>query len=107
MKEATAKQEQEEKRKVRSKSMTQAAAAPKRTIRNVKRMMKKVTFVVLQKNTKSLNSSDKMEDIIHKVEDCKWDALLLSETWRPNNAEICESQQGPICMGAGKFENKH
>ena len=26
---------------------------------------KKVTFVVLQKNTKSLNSSDKTEDIIH------------------------------------------
>ena len=35
------------------------------------------------------------------------DALLLSETWRPNKAEIWESQQGHIYMGAGKFENKH
>ena len=41
MKEAAAKKEQEEKRKVRSKSITQTAAPPKRTLRNVKRMIKK------------------------------------------------------------------
>ena len=31
----------------------------------------------------------------------------LSETWRPKKAEIWESQQGHMYMGAGKFENKH
>ena len=37
----------------------------------------------------------------------RWDALLRSETWRPNKAEIWESRQGHVHMGAGKFENKH
>ena len=32
---------------------------------------------------------------------------MLSETWRPNKAEIWESRQAPIRMGAGKLENKH
>ena len=27
-----------------------------------------------------------MEELIHEVNDCRWDALLLSETWRPNEA---------------------
>ena len=33
--------------------------------------------------------------------------LLISGTWRSNKAEIWETQQGHIFMGAGKFENKH
>ena len=76
-------------------------------IRN--RMMKNiVTFVVLQTNTRSLTSSDKIEELVHEIKDCRWVALLFSETWRPSKAEIWESQPGPIFMGVGKLEdNKH
>ena len=33
--------------------------------------------------------------------------FLLSETWRQQKAEVWESHQGHLYMGAGKFENKH
>ena len=55
---------------------------------------------------RSLNSSDKIEEFTHDVKDCRWDALLLSETWKTDKAEIWESQQGHVFMGAGKFENR-
>ena len=42
-----------------------------------------------------------------RYKDCRWDALLICESWRPENAEIWETRQGHIYMGAGKFENKH
>ena len=75
---------------------------------NVRRMMGKVTFVVLQKNTRSLNSSGKKtEELIREVQDCRWDALMLSETWRPYKAEIWKLRQGHVYMGAVKIENKH
>ena len=75
-------------------------------IRNVKRMMKNIViFVVLQTNTRSLTSSDKIEEMIHEIKDCRWDALLLSETWRSRKAEIWESHPGHIFMGGRKLEN--
>ena len=37
---------------------------------------------------RSLTSSDRIEELRREVEGCKWDAQLLSETWRPNQAEL-------------------
>ena len=64
-------------------------------------------FIVLQKNARSLNSSERFQELTHEVEGCRCDAILISETWRANNAEIWETQQGNMFMGSGKFENKH
>ena len=66
-----------------------------------------VTFVVQQKNVTSLNSSHRVEDLIRELEGCKWDALLISASWRPEKAEIWETRQGHLYMEAGKFESKH
>ena len=41
------------------------------------------------------------------MEGCRWDAILVSESWSASNAEIWESQQGHMFMGSGKVENKH
>ena len=58
-------------------AMTQAAPPPKKEKhRSVRQMMKKVSFVVLQKNTRSLNSSDKIEELIREVQDCRGYALF-------------------------------
>ena len=42
-----------------------------------------ITFLVTQKNVRSLNSSDRTE-----VCDCRWDALLISESWKSEKAEV-------------------
>ena len=52
---------------------------------------KDVTFVLVQKNVRSLTSSDRIEILIREVEGCKWDAPLQGETWRPSKAELWES----------------
>ena len=66
-----------------------------------------ITFIVLQKNVRSLNSSERFEELTQEVEGSRWDAILISETWRASNAEIWETQHGHRFMGSGKFENKH
>ena len=107
MKEPAEKKEQETKRKVRRMPKTQAAAAPEKKSQRETDDEKDVTFVAPKKNARSLNSSDRTEELIREAEDCKWDALLLCETWRPNKAEIWESRQGHMYMGAGTFDNKN
>ena len=59
---------------------------------------------MIQKNATSLCSSDRVEELAREVCDCRWDALLISESWRPGKAEPL---QGHIYMGAGRFPNKH
>ena len=56
---------------------------------------------------KSLNSSERLEDLTQEVEGCKWDAILISEMWRVSNAEMWDIQQRDKIMGSRKFENKH
>ena len=67
---------------------------------------RKTTFIVLQKNTRSLNSSERLEVMCSELHRINWDAILISETWRQNK-EIWETQQGHIMVESGKFTNKH
>ena len=67
---------------------------------------KKTTFVVLQKNTRSLNSSDCLEEMLSELHKISWDAKLISETWRQSK-EIWETQQSHIMVESGKFTKKH
>ena len=62
---------------------------------------------MIQKNVTSLCSSDRVEELAREVCDCRLDALLISESWRPGTAELCMTLQGHIYMGAGRFPNKH
>ena len=68
---------------------------------------KEVTFIILQKNMRSMHSSEKIEELVTELEGYRWDAILLSETWRHEPAEIWETHHNHIFMGAGKYENKH
>ena len=56
---------------------------------------------------RTLNSSERFDELTQEVKECRCDATLISETWRASDAEIWETQQGHIFMGSGKFENKH
>ena len=42
-----------------------------------------------------------------RFEGYRWDAILLSETWRQDKAEIWEKHHKHMFMGAGKNDNKH
>ena len=54
-----------------------------------------------------MHSSEKIEELVTELEGYRWDAILLSETWRHEPAELWETQHNHIFMGAGKYENKH
>ena len=54
-----------------------------------------------------MHSSEKIEELVTELEGYRWDAILLSETWRHEPAEIWETHHNHIFMGAGKYENKH
>ena len=68
---------------------------------------KEVTFIILQKNMRSMHSSEKIEELVSELEGYRWDAILLNETWRHEQAEIWETHHKHIFMGAGKYDNKH
>ena len=67
---------------------------------------KKTIFIVLQKNTRSLSSSERVEEMFSEIHKVEWDAILIPETWRQSK-EIWETQQGHIMVESGKFTNKH
>ena len=67
---------------------------------------KKTIFIVLQENTRSLSSSERLEEMFSEIHKVEWDAILISETWRQSK-EIWETQQGHIMVESGKFTNKH
>ena len=55
-----------------------------------------VIFIIVQKNGRSLNSRERFEELTQEVEGCRWNAILICETWRASNAEIWETHQGHI-----------
>ena len=68
---------------------------------------KEVTFIVLQKTWGQCTQVKKIEEMVSELEGYRWDAILLSETWRQEQAEIWETHHEHIFMGSGKFDNKH
>ena len=66
----------------------------------------KTTFILLQKNTRSMNSSERREELFSEIHQVAWDVILISETWRQGK-EIWETQQGHIMVESGKFTKKH
>ena len=61
---------------------------------------------VLQKNTRSMSSSQRLEELFSEVYRVRWDVILISETWRQGK-EIWETAQGHIVIESGKFTSKH
>ena len=68
---------------------------------------KEVTFIVLQKNMRSMHSSERMEEMVCELEGYRCDAMLLSETWRQDKSEIWETHHKHMFMGVGRYDNKH
>ena len=66
----------------------------------------KTTFDVLQKNIRSMTSSERLEELFTGVHQVAWNVILISETWRQGK-EIWETQQGHIMVESEKFTNKH
>ena len=56
---------------------------------------------------RSMHSSERIEEMVCELEGYRWDAILLSETWRQDKAEIWETHHKHIFMGAGRYDNKH
>ena len=64
---------------------------------------KEVTFIILQKNMRSMHSSEKIEKLVTGVEGYRWDAILLNETWRHEQAELWETCHKHIFMGEKNY----
>ena len=59
------------------------------------------------KNTRSMHSSERIEEMACELEGYRWDAILLSDTWRQDKSEIWETHHKHTFMGAGKYDNKY
>ena len=59
------------------------------------------------KNMRPMHSSEKIEELVTELEGYRWDAILLNETWRHEQAELWETHHKHVFMGAGKYANKH
>ena len=79
----------------------------KKNQENGKAKSKDITFIMLQKNMRSIHSSERIEEMVCELEGYRWDAILMSETWRPDKSEIWETHQKHMFMGAGKYDNKY
>ena len=51
------------------------------------------TFVVLQKNSRSMNSSERLDELLRELHRVRWDVILISETWRQNKATSWSNQE--------------
>ena len=71
-----------------------------------RRKARKTVFIVIQKNMRSMNSSERIEEIFSELQQVACHVILISETWRLGK-EIWETQQGHIMVESGKFINKH
>ena len=67
---------------------------------------KKTAPIVLQKNTRSLGSSERIQEMICELQRVEWDVIPISETWRQSK-EIWETQEGHIMVESGQLINKH
>ena len=72
----------------------------------MKKKLGNTKFIVLQKNTRSMNTSERLEELFNEVHQVTWDVILIFETWRQGK-EIWETPQGHIMVESGKFTNKH
>ena len=94
-------------KKMKEKQTKEEAAAAARAYTQRKRRQLQSRYVQgSAKNTRSVSSSERMEELFQEVQGAKWDVITVSETWRPNN-EVWESEQGHVVMESGKFDNKH
>ena len=66
-----------------------------------------VTFMVLQKNMRSMHSSERIEQMVCELEGYRWDSLLLCEMWRKKSQKSGKTHHKHMFMGAGKYDNKH
>ena len=65
-----------------------------------------INFIVIQKTVRSVNSSERFDELTQEVKGCRWDAGLTNETWIARNAEIRATQLGHIFMGSGRLREQ-
>ena len=65
-----------------------------------------VTIIMLQKNMRSMHSRERIEEMVCELEGYRWDALWLCETWRHEQAEICETSQTTHFHGIWKVRQQ-
>ena len=79
-------------------------------IRQERKILKKKTKTLrlsFYKKLRAMHSSERIVEKVCVLEGYRWDATLLSETWRRHKSEIWETHRKHIFMGAGKYDNKH
>ena len=74
---------------------------------NTQKQRSDVHYSSKKKNMRSMHSSEKIEELVTELEGYRWDAILLNETWRHEQAELWETHNKHTFMGAGKYDNKH
>ena len=58
------------------------------------------------KKLRSMHSSERIEEMVCELEGYRWDALLISETWRQDKSEIWETHHKHKFMAAKKIRQQ-
>lgn len=61
---------------------------------------------VYAKNVRGLKTEKRVYELLEELEGTEWDAILLSETWRPEGEEIWTTAGGHLFMGSGFSEER-
>ena len=89
------------------KKRSKAAAAACTHFRTKRRRDKQQQLSLsCKKNTRSMSSIERLEELFSEIYRARWDVILISETWRQGK-EIWETEQGHIVIETRKFTNKH
>jgi exonuclease III len=62
---------------------------------------------IFVKNVRSLQSEERLEELILEAEQVEWDAVLVNETWREQEAEYDTLESKHIWFGSGGTKGKH
>eukprot|EP00973_Karenia_brevis_P054422 7562530-Karenia_brevis.AAC.1 len=64
-------------------------------------------FYIHLKNARSLQSDERLEELLAELEMTQWDVVLLNETWRGANEEFDTLESGHLWLGSGGTAGKH
>ena len=67
----------------------------------------RMSFTAILKNSRSLSSDERFEEVFAEMSGSKWDAIIFNETWRGEKEEFHTLHNGHLWFGSGGSAGKH
>ena len=64
-------------------------------------------FIVIFKNVRSVQTEERLEELLVECDAIEWDVILVNETWRGQSEEIVKLKGGHMWFGSSGSAGKH